>query len=61
MSQDPKPKVQRRKTGLYVVFGGIGVLSLGYILLAQGSITAAPILIVGSFGVMAAGILLGWD
>ena len=61
MSVDPKPKLQRRKTGLYTVFGGIGVLVLGYLALAQGSITLAPILIVGSFGIMALGIALGWD
>jgi len=55
------PKLQRRKTGLIVVWSGVGILGLGYLLLGKGDITASPFLIVGSFGVMAAGIWLGWD
>ena len=61
MANDQKQKVQRKSTGLFVVGAGIATLALGYILLAKGSITAAPILIIGSFVVLAAGILLGWD
>lgn len=61
MANDQKQKVQRKKTGLYVVGAGIATLTLGYILLSQGSITAAPILIIGSFFILAIGILLGWD
>ena len=61
MANDPKQKTQRKKTGLYVVGAGVATLGLGYILLARGSITAAPILIVGSFVILAVGILLGWD
>jgi hypothetical protein len=30
-------------------------------LLGQGSMTAAPVLIIGSFGIMGVGILVGWD
>jgi hypothetical protein len=61
MANDPKQKVQRKKTGLVVVAGGIATLGLGYFLLSKGSITAAPILIIGSFVILAVGILLGWD
>jgi hypothetical protein len=58
---DEKQKSKRRSRGLAVVWGGIAVLALGYLLLAKGSITLAPILIIGSFAILAAGILLGWD
>ena len=61
MANDQKQKTQRKKTGLFVVSAGIATLCLGYILLSKGSITAAPILIVGSFVILAAGIMLGWD
>lgn len=61
MAGEGKPKQQKRRTGLYVVIGGITMLILGYLLLAQGSITAAPLLIVGSLGVLVVGIFLGWD
>ena len=40
---------------------GLAMLMLGYVLLSKGSITAAPILIVGAFPILAAGIWLGWD
>lgn len=53
--------VAKKKTGLYVVFAGIACEALGFLLLSQGSITAAPILIVGSFAVMGVGIWIGWD
>lgn len=61
MANDQKQKIQRKKTGLYVVGAGIAVLTIGYIVLAKGSITLAPILIIGSFVILAVGILLGWD
>jgi hypothetical protein len=61
MANDQKQKIKRKRTGLYVVASGIAVLCLGYVLLAQGSITAAPILIIGSFLILTLGILLGWD
>jgi hypothetical protein len=61
MSTEAKAKIQRKRTGLYVVWGGVAVLGLGYLLLAKGSITLAPILIIGAFFILAAGILLGWD
>lgn len=51
----------KNKTGLYVVFAGVACEALGFVLLSQGSITAAPILIIGSFAVMGAGIWIGWD
>jgi hypothetical protein len=61
MANDPKQKTQRKKSGLFVAGAGIAVLALGYVLLSKGSITAAPILIIGSFVLMAVGILIGWD
>lgn len=61
MSEEVKEKAKRRKTGLFVVFGGIATLIAGYVLLGQGSMTAAPVLILGSFVILAIGIMLGWD
>jgi hypothetical protein len=61
MANDQKQKVQRKRTGLIVVWGGIATLILGYLSLAKGSITLAPILIIGSFVILAVGIMLGWD
>jgi len=61
VANDPKQKVQRKKTGLYVVGAGLATLITGYIVLAKGSITLAPILIIGSFVILAVGIMLGWD
>jgi hypothetical protein len=49
------------KKGLYVLLGGIATEALGFVLLSQGSMTAAPILICGSFVVMGIGIWMGWD
>ena len=57
-----RPEVkQKKKTGIYVVGAGIATLALGYVLLSKGSITIAPILIIGAFVVMAVGIVIGWD
>jgi hypothetical protein len=53
----PKP----RRTGLWVVWAGVACETLGFVLLGGGSDTAAPLLIVGSFAVMGAGIWIGWD
>ena len=61
MANDQKQKIQRKRSGLIVVWGGVATLGLGYILLAKGSITLAPILIIGAFVILAIGILLGWD
>jgi hypothetical protein len=64
MAENVKKKPEARpkkKTGLYVVLSGIAVLALGYILLSKGSITVAPVLIIGAFVVMAVGIMIGWD
>jgi len=55
----PAPAVKR--TGVYVVLGGVAAEILGFVLLAQGSMTLAPLLLVGSFPVMGLGIWLGWD
>ncbi len=57
----PKNAQPKKKSGLVTVFAGIAVLILGYVCLAKGSITVAPILIIGSFVVMGAGIFIGWD
>ena len=51
----------KNKTGLYVVFAGVACEAVGFLLLSQNSITAAPILIIGSFVVMGIGIWIGWD
>lgn len=51
----------KKKTGLYVVFAGVACEALGFVLLAHGSMTAAPALIIGSFVVMGVGIWMGWD
>ena len=61
MANDQKAKTQRKRTGLFVVWGGIALLALGYVVLSKGSITLAPIMILGSFVVLFVGILLGWD
>lgn len=61
MVSEQTKNTARKKAGLYTIFGGIGVLTLGYLLLAQNSITLAPILIIGAFIIMAVGILVGWD
>ena len=61
MASEQRQKIARKKAGLYTVFGGIGILALGYIILAQGSMTLAPAMIIGAFIVMAVGILVGWD
>lgn len=58
---EQRQKIIKKKTGLYIIFGGIGTLGLGYFLLGQGSMNAAPILIIGAFVIMAVGILVGWD
>ena len=61
MAQPQPPAATKKKAGLFIVYGSIACLSLGYLLLAKGSMTAAPILIIGSFVGMAAGIVIGWD
>ena len=58
MNEAASPK---KKTGLWVLLGGVAVEGLGFLLLSRGSMTAAPALLVGSFGVMAVGIWIGWD
>jgi hypothetical protein len=50
-----------KRAGLYVLYGGVACEALGFVLLARGSMTAAPLLIIGSFLVMGVGILIGWD
>lgn len=51
----------KKRTGLYLLWAGIAVEALGFVLLAQGSMTAAPLLICGSFVVMGLGLWMGWD
>jgi hypothetical protein len=50
-----------KRSGLYVVLGGAAAEIFGFVLLAQGSMTLAPLLLVGSFPVMGLGIWMGWD
>lgn len=59
--QDASINTPVGKKGLYVLLGGIATEALGFVLLSQGSMTAAPILICGSFVVMGVGIWMGWD
>jgi len=49
------------QAGLMVTLAGVATEALGFVLLGQGSMTAAPALIVGSFVVMGVGIAIGWD
>ena len=53
--------VVKKKSGLVVIITSVTVLAAGYICLALGSITVAPILIIGSFVGMGIGIWIGWD
>jgi len=55
------PAAPKRRTGLYVVAAGAACEALGFVLLSRGSMTAAPVLIIGAFVVMGAGIWIGWD
>lgn len=59
-ASEPPPPAPRR-AGLYVVFLGLACEALGFVLLSRGSMTAAPLLLVGSFAVMGLGIWIGWD
>lgn len=65
MSADKKSRDQAQapkgKRGIYVVLAGVACEALGFVLLSRGSMTAAPALLIGSFGVMGVGIWLGWD
>ena len=51
----------RRRLGLGLVGGSVAALAAGYVCLGYGSITVAPVLILGSFVGMAAGIWIGWE
>ena len=55
------PTGPKKKTGLWFVLGGVACEALGFVLLSQGSMTAAPMLIIGSFAVMGLGIWIGWE
>jgi uncharacterized membrane protein YidH (DUF202 family) len=61
MPIDQKQKIQRKRSALAVLSGGIAILTLGYFLLSKGSDTLAPVLIIASFVTLASGIWLGWD
>ena len=49
---------RKGRRGLYVVLGGVACEVLGFVLLSRGSMTLAPALLIGSFGVMGLGIWL---
>ncbi len=51
---------RRPLLGPGIFSAGIACEALGFILLARGSVDLAPALLVGSFGVMAWGVWLGW-
>ena len=46
------PTLQFSKINLWFAAGGLAAIALGYILLAQGSITAAPVLLVLGYAVL---------
>lgn len=56
-SDAPRPQ-RMRKSGKILLGLGVGVLTAGYMLLATGSITLAPLLIVGGLILVGAGIAL---
>ncbi len=63
-----KEQKTKKKTGLYIVGAAIAVLVIGYLILTKVNAdasnwagAAAPILIIGGYITMAAGILVGWD
>jgi hypothetical protein len=61
MATQAVKKAPPRRAGLMVTLAGVATEALGFVLLGQGSMTAAPALIVGSFVVMGVGIAIGWD
>jgi hypothetical protein len=61
MASDQHQNIIKQKTGLSVIGAGIATLATGYVLLGKGSMTLAPVLIIGAFVVLALGILIGWD
>jgi undecaprenyl pyrophosphate phosphatase UppP len=63
-----QPQAKKNITGLYIVFGALAVIALGYFILTKVNADAsnwagavAPILIVGGYIMVAIGILVGWD
>lgn len=69
MAEDTKKEQKvKKKTGLYIVGAAILVLVIGYLILTKVNAdasnwagAAAPVLIIGGYITMAAGILVGWD
>ncbi|MGH7442748.1 MAG: hypothetical protein ACREKE_08765 [bacterium] len=54
------PAARPKRVGLALFLAGVACEGLGFLILAHGSMDLAPALLVGSFGVMAWGIWLGW-
>ena len=47
-----KPTLQLTRTNLWFALGGLAAITLGYVLLAQGSLTLAPLLLVLGYVVL---------
>lgn len=47
-----EPTLQFTRTNLWFALGGIAAIVLGYVLLAQGSVTLAPVLLVLGYVVL---------
>lgn len=65
---DNQPQAKKNMFGLYIVFGALAVLALGYVVLTKVNAdasnwagAAAPIMIIGGYILVAVGILVGWD
>ncbi|MFP4466503.1 MAG: hypothetical protein ACLFP1_05580 [Candidatus Goldiibacteriota bacterium] len=67
-NKSDKKNVKKKRTGLYIIGAALVVLAVGYYILSLVNAdasnwagTAAPILIIGGYIAIAAGILAGWD
>ncbi|HDT14795.1 MAG TPA: hypothetical protein ENN55_01165 [Firmicutes bacterium] len=63
-----KKPVKKKRTGLYIIGAAVVVLVVGYYILSLVNADASnwagivsPILIIGGYIAIAAGILAGWD
>lgn len=58
-SSQPGPSLQFSKANLWCALAGLAVISLGYYLLSQGSVTWAPVLlVVGYVALLPAAIIV---
>jgi len=64
----PAETKAKKKTGLYIIGAALGVLALGYYVLtlvnpdaSNWAGTVSPLLIIGGYVMVGAGIMVGWD